>query len=87
MKFSVSPVVRVAVEAHNPSELPKLVEGLKRLSKSDPMVQVCKECVKKGLKIDILVYCVAKSIFVYHYTTAAQWASLYTSLSSIFIYL
>lgn len=39
MKFSVSPVVRVAVEAKNPSELPKLVEGLKRLSKSDPMVQ------------------------------------------------
>ena len=31
MKFSVSPVVRVAVEAKNPSELPKLVEGLKRL--------------------------------------------------------
>lgn len=40
MKFSVSPVVRVAVEAKNPSELPKLVEGLKRLAKSDPMVQV-----------------------------------------------
>ncbi|XP_078350164.1 eukaryotic translation elongation factor 2-like [Oculina patagonica] len=39
MKFSVSPVVRVAVEAKNPSELPKLVEGLKRLAKSDPMVQ------------------------------------------------
>merc|ERR1711922_86014 len=39
MKFSVSPVVRVAVEAKNPSDLPKLVEGLKRLSKSDPMVQ------------------------------------------------
>eukprot|EP01103_Thecamoeba_quadrilineata_P013548 TRINITY_DN3795_c0_g2_i1.p1 TRINITY_DN3795_c0_g2~~TRINITY_DN3795_c0_g2_i1.p1 ORF type:complete len:885 (-),score=160.46 TRINITY_DN3795_c0_g2_i1:140-2437(-) len=36
MKFSVSPVVRVAVEPKNPSELPKLVEGLKRLSKSDP---------------------------------------------------
>lgn len=40
MKFSVSPVVRVAVECKNPNELPKLVEGLKRLSKSDPMVQV-----------------------------------------------
>lgn len=40
MKFSVSPVVRVAVEAKNPSDLPKLVEGLKRLAKSDPMVQV-----------------------------------------------
>merc|ERR550532_3220041 len=39
MKFSVSPVVRVAVECKNPSELPKLVEGLKRLAKSDPMVQ------------------------------------------------
>merc|ERR1719362_1671760 len=39
MKFSVSPVVRVAVECKNPADLPKLVEGLKRLSKSDPMVQ------------------------------------------------
>ena len=39
MKFSVSPVVRVAVEPKNASELPKLVEGLKRLAKSDPMVQ------------------------------------------------
>lgn len=40
MKFSVSPVVRVAVEPANPSDLPKLIEGLKRLSKSDPMVVV-----------------------------------------------
>lgn len=40
MKFSVSPVVRVAVEPKNPADLPKLVEGLKRLSKSDPLVQV-----------------------------------------------
>eukprot|EP00090_Calanus_glacialis_P002670 TRINITY_DN11_c0_g1_i1.p1 TRINITY_DN11_c0_g1~~TRINITY_DN11_c0_g1_i1.p1 ORF type:complete len:856 (+),score=241.42 TRINITY_DN11_c0_g1_i1:140-2707(+) len=40
MKFSVSPVVRVAVEPRNPADLPKLVEGLKRLSKSDPMVQI-----------------------------------------------
>ncbi|XP_014670549.1 PREDICTED: elongation factor 2-like [Priapulus caudatus] len=39
MKFSVSPVVRVAVEVKNPGDLPKLVEGLKRLAKSDPMVQ------------------------------------------------
>ncbi|AFP65695.1 elongation factor EF-2 (nucleomorph) [Chroomonas mesostigmatica CCMP1168] len=39
MKYSVSPVVRVAVEPKNPSDLPKLVEGLKRLSKSDPLVQ------------------------------------------------
>jgi elongation factor 2 len=39
MKFSVSPVVRVAVQPKNPADLPKLVEGLKRLSKSDPLVQ------------------------------------------------
>jgi elongation factor 2 len=38
MKFSVSPVVRVAVECKNPQDLPKLVEGLKRLAKSDPCV-------------------------------------------------
>lgn len=39
MKFSVSPVVRIAVEPKNASDLPKLVEGLKRLAKSDPLVQ------------------------------------------------
>jgi len=39
MKFSVSPVVRIAVEPQNAADLPKLVEGLKRLAKSDPMVQ------------------------------------------------
>jgi len=38
MKFSVSPVVQVAVACKNPNDLPKLVEGLKRLSKSDPCV-------------------------------------------------
>lgn len=40
MKFSVSPVVRRAVEPKNAQDLPKLVEGLKRLAKSDPMVLV-----------------------------------------------
>lgn len=39
MKFAVSPVVRVAVSVKNASDLPKLVEGLKKLSKSDPMVK------------------------------------------------
>ncbi|KAJ3334461.1 Elongation factor 2 [Gonapodya sp. JEL0774] len=39
MKFSVSPVVQVAVDVKNANDLPKLVEGLKRLSKSDPCVQ------------------------------------------------
>jgi len=43
MKYSVSPVVRVAVTPKNPNDLPKLVEGLKRLSKSDPLVQCSME--------------------------------------------
>jgi len=43
MKYSVSPVVRVAVQPKNPNDLPKLVEGLKRLSKSDPLVQCSME--------------------------------------------
>ena len=40
MKYSVSPVVRVAVEPKNAGDLPKLVEGLKKLAKADPLV-VC----------------------------------------------
>jgi elongation factor 2 len=43
LKFSVSPVVRVAVEVKNSADLPKLVEGLKRLSKSDPLVVISQE--------------------------------------------
>jgi elongation factor 2 len=43
MKYSVSPVVRVAVEVKCASDLPKLVEGLRKLSKSDPLVQVTTE--------------------------------------------
>merc|ERR1711881_120822 len=39
MQFSVAAVVRVAVEPKSAQDLPKLVEGLKRLSKSDPLVQ------------------------------------------------
>ena len=40
MKYSVSPVVRVAVKPKVPGDLPKLVDGIKKLSKSDPLV-VC----------------------------------------------
>merc|ERR1719399_1022904 len=40
MKYSVSPVVKVAVKIKDGKDLPKLVEGMKKLSKSDPLV-VC----------------------------------------------
>lgn len=39
MKFSVSPVVRVAIHPTNPADLPKFIEGLKRLSRSDPLIR------------------------------------------------
>lgn len=38
MKYSVSPVVRVAVQAKNAADLPKLIEALKTLAKIDPLV-------------------------------------------------
>merc|ERR1719379_2523122 len=38
MKYSVSPVVKVAVRPKDGKDLPKLVDGLKKLSKSDPLV-------------------------------------------------
>merc|ERR1712238_146055 len=38
MKYSVSPVVKVAVKVKDGKDLPKLVDGLKKLSKSDPLV-------------------------------------------------
>merc|ERR1712088_756772 len=49
MKFSVSPVVRVAVEPKNPADLPKLVEGLKRLAmRAVPMPDGLAEDIDNG---------------------------------------
>jgi len=38
MKYSVSPVVRVAVKPKNQADLPKLIAGMQQLAKSDPLV-------------------------------------------------
>lgn len=40
MKYSVSPVYKVAVKCKNPADLPKLEKGLKKLSKSDPLIKI-----------------------------------------------
>ena len=40
MKYSVSPVVKITVRPKDGKDLPKLFEGLKKLSKYDPLV-VC----------------------------------------------
>lgn len=39
MKYSVSPVFRVAVRSKNPADLPKLQKGLTKLAKSDPLLK------------------------------------------------
>jgi elongation factor 2 len=40
MKYTVSPVVQIAVETEKAADIGKLVEGLKKLAKSDPLLQV-----------------------------------------------
>ncbi|KAL0021764.1 hypothetical protein WJX79_006221 [Trebouxia sp. C0005] len=40
MLFQAAPIVRVAVEAALPSELPRLVEGLRLLNRADPFLEV-----------------------------------------------
>jgi elongation factor 2 len=40
MRYSVSPVVRIAVRPKDPNDLPKFVEGLAKMAKADPLVLV-----------------------------------------------
>ncbi|KAI3385125.1 hypothetical protein SNEBB_002583 [Seison nebaliae] len=40
MNFSVSPVVSLAVDVLQPIDLPKMIDGLKKLAKSDPLIQI-----------------------------------------------
>lgn len=40
MKYTISPILRVAVNTPNQQDLPRLLEGLKMLQKYDPLVQV-----------------------------------------------
>jgi hypothetical protein len=40
MRLFVLPVVQAAVKVKNAADFPKLVEGLKRLIKSDPLTRV-----------------------------------------------
>lgn len=43
LNFTVSPVVRMSVQPTNVADLPKMVDGLRRLAKSCPLVQVSTE--------------------------------------------
>ena len=39
LKFNTQSVVKIAVEPVNPSELPKMLEGLRKVNKSYPLLQ------------------------------------------------
>ena len=43
LNFSVAPVVRIAISPKYTKDLPKLLEGLKKLSKSDPLVVISQD--------------------------------------------
>jgi len=49
MQYNVAPVVQVAVKPKNPAELPKFVDALRRLSKSDPLLECT--CSESGEQI------------------------------------
>ena len=38
LKFNTSSVVKIAVEPVNPSELPKMLDGLRKVNKSYPLL-------------------------------------------------
>jgi elongation factor 2 len=39
LKFSVAPILRKSVACRNPADLPKLLKGLERLAKADPLIE------------------------------------------------
>lgn len=84
MKYSVSAVVRVAVQCINASDLPKLMEGLKRLAKSDPLVQ----CTTSATGEHIIagagqLHLVYIYIFIYNGSKGEIWRCAYTYMFPI----
>ena len=47
LKYNTSSVIKIAVEPVNPSELPKMLDGLRKISKSYPLIttKVCGPCI------------------------------------------
>ena len=44
LKFNTCSAIKIAVEPHNPSELPKMLDGLRKVNKSYPLLTT-KVCV------------------------------------------
>ena len=78
MKYSVSPVVRVAVSVKNANDLPKLVEGLKKLSKSDPLVL----CLTEESGEHVIAGCGELHSSAVDFTLLTRLAHIYLKLNS-----
>ncbi len=54
LKFNTSSVIKIAVEPVNPSELPKMLDGLRKINKSYPLVTTkVRAHAVTGLGIDV----------------------------------
>lgn len=53
LTLNVTPILRVAVEPHDPRDLPKLRRGLKILNQADPCVQVCINLCSVNGRLDL----------------------------------
>ena len=51
MKFSVAPVIYIAVQPTNPDDLPKFAECVRSLAKSDSIVQVSLKSYLSGCSL------------------------------------
>ena len=49
LKFPSQSIVKIAVEPVNPSELPKMLEGLRKINKSYPLLVTKVSCVQVGM--------------------------------------
>ena len=73
LKFPSQSIVKIAVEPVNPSELPKMLEGLRKINKSYPLlvtkvscVQVGVSCVQVGVScVQVGVRCKASNTFTF----------------------
>lgn len=55
LKFPSQSIVKIAVEPVNPSELPKMLEGLRKINKSYPLLVTKVRCVQVAMRSRISI--------------------------------
>ena len=57
LKFNTQSVIKIAVEPVNPSELPKMLDGLRKVNKSYPLVVTKVEHSNNIIRINVNTTC------------------------------